>query len=151
VANGSLAGLGWTVLRAALATATAITLFLLANLVGPWVESHWFPVYQNWRIVRVERLGEEASRIWVEFDKVRDCAFLTVSWYRGDPVGGYRRVQLDFNVEPGDDRDPTRPLGRQLEGPWTVSVPADRLYTESAAEAHHRCHLMWQSDTILLP
>lgn len=119
---------------------------------GEWAEEQCCPVYKNWRLAKVEPGPRDGTtNVWIEFDKVRRCDYLGLSWYWGDPVGGYRRSIVNFNRPRGDRNDAWRPLGKQFDGPWTLSIPLDRLLRESAVEVHHRCHPMWVTHTQLMP
>ena len=143
--------LAWSGLRALLIAVVAVIWLAAVLTIGPRLEAMLFPVYTDWQITGVEKQSDERSNIWVRFTKVRECEFIGLSWYWGDEVSGFRRVYVDFNRPRGDNSDPTRPLGRQIDGPWIVSIPAETVFEESRVDVHHRCHAAWVTRTHLYP
>lgn len=121
-------------------------------IVGPAVETRWFPVVSKLRITKV-MTGEEAgtSVVYAEFSKKRDCEYVGIAWFQGDPNGVFERVPVILLRKEGDQSSPNRPLGTQKAGPWIVGVPPDELRKNSFARLYHRCFPFWPTTTDFWP
>ncbi|MCV3271140.1 hypothetical protein [Roseobacter sinensis] len=106
--------------------------------LGPYLESRYFPVVRDTRIMNEETVPGGVS-FFVQFRKVRQCKFEGLAWYVGDV-----RVPVDF--EPTAETMPrSRPMGGQYAGPWYVpGLPGTR---GTHAYAYHRCHPLWETIT----
>lgn len=114
-------------------------------------------------IVRQLSSGPNAPRpyvdFYVQFDKVRDCDFLTeevlidgefvtlnrsLNWYDAD------RNRLVLSLEP-DSRllPPSRDRGTQVAGPWRLYGVTDLV--DTFAVVSHRCHPLWLTKTVFYP
>lgn len=159
-------GKGFTLLRrwvqAFSATVVAICVIATVWTVGPWVETHFFPVVQKLHIADL-RAGEDpnTSVFTAEFVKVRDCEYLGIGWYKSGSEP--ERVPIVLGRGIHDTDTPNRPPGFTRTGPWTVSLPPDQVRPPfgqwvagqkeppSFAVLFHRCHPFWVSKTEFYP
>lgn len=111
-------------------------------------EGVYFPVVRN---VEVEQVGraEVGILVNVQFDKVRSCEFIGISWY--DSFGDRSPIVFEAEArgEQGEIPD-TRPvLNGQSSGPWKL-IGIDQL-DGSVAITSHRCHPLWITYTRFYP
>ncbi len=95
--------------------------------------------------------------IYVQFDKIRSCEFFvperesftfsafekpaaSLTWF--SPTG--QRLLVDFEPE-SLDLPVTRPVGRQLSGPWRIY--GVRSLVGTYAVVAHQCHPLWLTYT----
>ena len=81
--------------------------------------------------------------IWVTFDKVKDCHYLGMDWYK-DGI----RVALILEPEP-ETLAKSRPVGEQATGPWLLKDVMD--LEGVVGYSQHRCHPLWVTRTTLYP
>lgn len=124
---------------------------VLIYMLGPALETRFFPVVGKLQILKVETTPEGHSKIYAAFEKRRNCKYLGISWYRGSRVMGFERVPLTLYRHPGDDGSPNRPIGFQKAGPWVVAIPPDEIRSNSFAELHHSCIPLWTTVTEFYP
>lgn len=113
---------------------------------GPVLDRN-FPVVTNTEIHKIKEISNKEVEIWVTFDKRRNCEFLGLSWYIGDPNDGFSKTWLIF-LDDGKDSEPTRPAGKQIAGPWLIGISRDNLFLKSFALATHQCNPLWKTRTI---
>lgn len=123
---------------------TGWMLLILLPLYGPFMpalEGRLLPVASKLYIVKqTTRNGQ--TQIYVEFEKLRDCRYLGLNWYRGD-----KRIPIKFKDIPWDS-DPSRPVGDHAAGPWLLDT--DSL-AGSRVQVAHKCHPIWETHTVILP
>ena len=121
-------------------------------IVGPAVETRWFPVVSKLRVTKV-LAGDEpgTSVVYAEFTKLRNCEYVGISWFRGVPDGEFERVPVILLRKDGDTSSPNRPLCVQKSGPWVVGVPPEELRQNSFARLSHKCFPFWTSTTDFWP
>ena len=108
-------------------------------------EGIWFPVVDN---VNVEVISENTDGldVDVDFDKLRQCEFIGISWY--DTFGD--RLQILFEINGEENLPYTRPVrDGQNAGPWRL-IDIDNL-DGSVAITSHRCHPLWITYTRFYP
>lgn len=121
--------------RAAAFMAICMALTPAIFSIGPHLETRFFPVVRETRILNEERVAGGVS-FYVEFRKVRQCEFQGLAWY----VGAVR-VPLDFSPTP-TNAPRSRPPGDQSTGPWLVATQQNTV-EGNTAYAYHRCHPLW--------
>lgn len=147
---------GFRFVRLAVVTISAALIFVMTLyslfIIGPWIETNFNPVVGKLQIDSIEA-GEEpgTSILHVRFNKVRDCQYLGLAWYRGTKVTSFERVPVVLVRKPGDTSSPNRPVGIQRAGPWIVSLSPEELRQNSFAELFHRCHPFWTTKTEFYP
>lgn len=119
--------------------------------VGPSLETRFFPAVSKLTVVEMHDDPAGRAVIMAEFTKLRDCEFLGLAWYRGDPAGGFERVPVILLRQPGDASSPNRPTGTQRAGPWLIGVPSSEIPGNSFARLSHRCHGFWITTTDFYP
>lgn len=107
---------------ALLYAAFTLSLIPLVTAFGSEFEGRLFPVVEQLEILTIVPDGEK-SLIYVRFEKIRECEYVGIGWYE-EVDGQLRRVKLDLRP---DGSDSNRPVGRQVAGPWSVDIPAEKL------------------------
>jgi hypothetical protein len=128
----------------------AATLFTILT-IAPAIETRFAPVVSKLRITKVMADDAGNSIVYAEFTKLRDCEYIGLSWYHGDPRGEFERVPVVLLRKEGDTASPNRPLGTQKAGPWIVSISPAELRGNSFARLSHRCNFLWLTNTDFLP
>lgn len=141
-------------MEVAVKTFSAFVIFIALTVtvytVGPWLETKYFPVVGKLEVHQIHRLDETTTRLFVSFRKLRNCQYLGISWFRGNPEH-FERVPVVLMRAPGDISSPNRPIGHQAAGPWDVLMNEEDLRRNSFAELYHRCHFLWNTTTNFYP
>ena len=114
-------------------------------------EPHWFPVIEDFRVRSVEADGEFIV-IAGDMVKARDCDFVSLSFYAGDPEEPKlmrERLDVAFLDQPVD-ADVTREPGRQIWGPWRLHQPRTAIGPRVFMRVTHRCHPFWNTSAVYL-
>jgi hypothetical protein len=120
--------------------------------IGPYVETHFFPVVGKLTIEKIVPTEDGQSEVYAIFEKKRNCEYIGIAWYRGNrDIGPFERVALVLMRADGDDSSPNRPVGFQRSGPRKVSVPTDEILNNSFVELFHKCHPFWTTRTEFYP
>lgn len=130
------------------------TLYVLSIAIPPY-ETKNFPVLVGFGIISVapgEVVG--STRIKVQFTKIRKCEYIGTYWYHQPPDGAFEPATLD--LRPAGEKFPivTRPLGKQIDGPWDVGLSSYELLHHSFSEVKHRCYPLipfWITTTRMFP
>ena len=130
---------------------TAITTIGAVYVMGPTIETRFFPVVGKLQILKMEAVNEGQTKIWAAFNKIRSCEYVGIAWFRGSRGGQFDRVPLQLLREPDDISSPNRPVGFQRSGPWIVSIPIEEIETNSFVELTHTCHPFWATITEFYP
>lgn len=128
-----------------------VAVFFTVLTVGPAVETRFFPVVSKLRITQIRSDPEGNSLVYANFRKLRECEYIGIAWYHGNPAGEFERIPVVLLRKDGDTSSPNRPLGLQKSGPWIISVPPDELKANSFARLSHRCNPLWVSTTDFYP
>jgi hypothetical protein len=120
-------------------------------IVGPWIETRYFPPVSKLTILAMHDDADGNAVIDAYFTKQRDCEYIGISWFRGQPSGDFERVPVILQRRDGDTSSPNRPVGSQRAGPWIVGVPSVDIPKDSFARLHHRCNPFWVSTTDFYP
>ena len=134
-------------------TMAAVVLLSLIWTVGPWLETRVWPgpVVAKLKILKIEMLTLEKSLVYAEFEKLRDCDYDGIAWYKGKRDGVFDRVLIVTRRDPADISSPNRPLGLQRAGPWEVALTREEILTNSFAELRHKCWPFWSTTTPFYP
>ena len=128
-------------------TILLFSLFILFPRIS-YYEGEYFPVTGN---VTLQILAEDDKGVYVRanFDKIRNCEFIGLNWFRFSPKGALIRVPLKF-LDDGEGPVISRPVGKQEGVRWFIGVTGAELPV-TLAEAKHRCHPLWQTTTQFWP
>lgn len=145
-------GLSWIGPLKALCGTVAILCGLhVFFLVGPAIETRFFPVLGKMRSTEVRAQSSDISIVRTQFEKLRSCEYMGIAWYYGDEAGAFERVSMVPIRDPNDTSSPSRPVGTARAGPWRITIPADKVRTRSFVEAFHRCHRFWTTVSKFYP
>lgn len=109
--------------------------------IAPIAEAHWFPAVSK---MSVEVLEErpEGLLVHVEFEKLRACEYVGVTFYDGP-----ERLVVDFNPNSGLFPE-NRPTGPQ-EDIWFIRTTTP--LTSLRAVTEHACHPLWNISREVYP
>ena len=136
--------------KAASAAVVFVATLVAIWLLGPTVETKFFPVVGKLAITKMEAVSDTETKIWAYFFKRRSCEYVGISWFKRDG-DSFVRVPLQLLRQPGDVSSPNRPVGAQTSGPWIVGIPKDQIIANSYVELQHRCGFPWLSITEFYP
>ena len=109
--------LNWVFLiKAAAASVIFIMMTFTAFIVGPALETMYYPVVGPLMITRMESVDALHTRIWVQFHKYRECPPIDVYWYYGSRDSVFERVIFVVEKPLGANRYINRPVGRAALG-----------------------------------
>ncbi len=138
-------------LQGFLISLTIVVILVTAFVSFPAIETRYFPVVEKLDIVKVDQASENRSIVYGQFNKVRQCEYIGISWFKRNSNGVLERVAVELMRRPGDSSSPNRPLGMQNAGPWVIDIPQDELRGTSVVELAHRCHPFWTTITRFYP
>lgn len=127
----------------------AVAVFIMAlSVLGPMIESRFFPVYAKFKILDMQPTADgKASVLTIELRKLRDCIPQGYAWYSSDLGSFIQQLNVVSNTR---NAAPVLPLGRHVSK-FTIDgiKPADlpSLY----AETFSRCHPLWVTRTVVFP
>lgn len=127
--------------------ATLQTIFV----IGPWVETKYFPPVSKLTILAMHDDDDGNAIIDAYFTKQRDCEYIGIAWFKGAPDGSFERVPVILQRRDGDTSSPNRPVGSQRAGPWIIGISSPDIATESFARLYHRCNPFWVTTTDFYP
>jgi hypothetical protein len=130
---------------------TFLTLLYSFFMVGPAIESRWFPVLSKMQVLELQSLTDQTSAVRAEFTKLRNCEYLGIAWYHGSQQKDFERISMVPIRDPDDTSSANRPVGTQRAGPWRLTMPADEVLRNSFVQAFHRCHPFWTTVTDFYP
>lgn len=120
-----------------------IILSILTVILGPIIETKYFPVIEDSQFSIVDAVKPEGVSVLVLGEKKRACRFLEVNALVKDPASNlYQKAEVSFSTQNGNA---TRPTGMQSFGVWTF-VPSGKSVV---LEVRHECHGMWETVTKL--
>lgn len=111
-------------------------------------EHYFFPVIKDFQITHLERSDNKIVMSGY-MRKVRECEYLNVIAHI-DKNGKTIRLPITFLSR--ELTQISRPIGRQLWGPWQLTIPIlpnnsnDRI----EIDAYHHCHFAWVTETNML-
>lgn len=138
------------VVKTFLGMVTAFWFVVILYTAGPAVETIAFPVVGK---LQVDEIAEVTGKVTmqVRFNKLRNCEYVGISWFKGEKNGSFERVPIELRRPTGDSSSPNRPIGQQRSGPWILSMTLDQMRTNSFAQLYHRCHPFWLTTTDFYP
>lgn len=119
-----------------------VVLLLAIFVVGPEIETRWFPVYSRFELIDVVEF-DKGSKITVRYTKFRNCFPQGYAWYSGD-LGKSMR-QLTVSASP---RIPIQSVGRH-EQVISLDVPPSEIVNNLYAEVFSRCHPLWITRSVV--
>ena len=131
------------IIKSALASIIFVATSYTAFLVGPWLETMYFPVVGRLTITAMERVDDTHTRIWVRFRKYRECPPIDVYWYQGRRDELFERVTFVAEKPIGGNKYINRPVGDQKSGPWVIGVPIEDIQDKAFSDSQHSCHPLW--------
>ncbi|KQT54611.1 hypothetical protein ASG43_03225 [Aureimonas sp. Leaf454] len=134
-----------------LGTVTMLSVLYCFFMVGPALETRFFPALGKMKITSVEALTGETSIVRTAFSKLRACEYLGIAWYYGSEAGVFERVSMVPIRNPDDTSSPNRRVGLQRAGPWRITIPEGDVRTRSYVQAFHRCHPFWTTVSEFYP
>lgn len=120
-------------------------LIIVARMLGPSLETVFFPVYSKFDPVLIEST-EEGVVAQFRYEKLRACPAQGFAWYTGDFGNGGERV----SVEPVAQLTP-RTVGEHLTTPYLIRATSEQLRDDIRAEIFNRCHPFWLTRTEIYP
>ncbi len=127
---------------------TIVILSILAiTVLGPEIETRWFPVYSKFRILKIEPGPEGGSTVTVEFSKFRNCIPQGYAWYNGDFGNNYRQLEVTSRRP---NPSPSLPIGR-THSTLDVRITPDEFASGIWAETFSRCHPFWVTRSVVFP
>lgn len=131
-------------------TAAAISVLLIGFFViGPWIETKWFPVYSKFTIISVERLDDRQSKVVFKFTKYRQCDPQGYGWYFGEPGAAFR--QLKVAIDGRTTTNNIRPIGIHISDEYTMDATVEEIASATFAEIYSRCHPFWLTRSEIFP
>lgn len=120
-----------------------IPAMFLIFIIGPALETKYFPVVDPIKILSVEAAPNESSYVTGLIVKHRDCSYLGVTWFHGKRHGTFIRVDWAAARTNEDQSLPNRPVGTQIGGPWIIGVRPEEVRDNSFADVYHYCYPFW--------
>jgi hypothetical protein len=115
------------------------------------LEGKVWPVVSDFQIRSTSR-GAEGVTLQGTMRKQRDCVYLGMTIYAGtfgNPGLPRERLQVTFLDQP-EDLSVTRLAGMQFWGPWVIRLPKRVSGPDFWIETRHRCHVLWETQTLNL-
>ena len=130
----------------AIAAALVSSGMLLAPDMFGRFEGRFWPVVTAASLTEIQPVGENASRIYGTFDKLRECDFDSIEW-RVRSGNAYSVVAFEFE-EASKAREPAP----QEFGPWLIHLTPAQLKGNAFAVVYHRCGVRpWLTETHFYP
>lgn len=131
---------------AALGLLFTIVLVMVAFMVGPAIETRFFPVYSKFELIEAsEKDGGTIARF--RYTKLRECPAQGFSWYIGELGAASRQVP----VKPITRLNQPRTVGVHETTPYLIEAELRQVQGGMRAEIFNRCHPFWVSRTEIYP
>lgn len=123
------------------------TLVITGYIVGPTIETRFFPVYSRFELVSVQSVdGKTVGQF--QYEKRRQCPAQGFAWFAGEFGATSRQVE----VMPTEQRAASQPLGMHTTVPYVfVGTSPDQVRSSMRAEIYNRCHPFWITRTEIYP
>ena len=115
------------------------------------LEGRAWPVVSDFEIRSALRSADSAT-LQGTMRKERECVYLNMTIYSGtfgNPSVPRERLRITFLDQP-EDLSMTRQPGMQFWGPWVVRRPTRVTGPDLWIETRHRCHVLWETQTLNL-
>lgn len=142
--------IGMRLLNFGIHTAGVAVLITAFFVVGPWLETKWYPVYSKFTIIRMEKVGDTQSRVVFRFTKLRQCEPQGSAWFFGEPGAFFRQIRTTIERPKGVD-SVIRPLGTHISNPYVMDVSVEQIASATYAEIYSRCHPFWLTRSVIYP
>jgi hypothetical protein len=126
----------------------ALGIYVAILVWGPALERQW-PVVHWQGISDFRRVDESTIEIQYSFRKLRNCRFIGLSWFVGDPDKDFERVSI--RLSEGDTVLENRPVGFQRSYHHDVRIPAPLQDLPHFGILSHHCGWPWTTETVLGP
>lgn len=134
----------------AMLTGSAVLLAATAALMlGPTLETKFFPVYSKFEILELTAQPEGKTRAVFAYTKLRSCEPVGVNWFMGEPGAAYRQVEL-MSLNPPTTSS-NRPVGFNVTVPYLIDVTPDVLRHRAFATIYSNCHPFWVTQSRIYP
>ena len=141
--------LGLRLLHLLLTTLAGCIIMIGVFVIGPAIETTWFPVYSKFKIISLERYSDTQSLVVFKFTKNRQCEPQGASWFFGEPGAAFR--QLRITVQNPSNPSMPRPLGTQTTFPYIIDATVEEVANATFAEIYNRCHPFWLTRSEIYP
>lgn len=118
-------------------------------MLGPSLETRFFPVYSKFEIVKIDETPSGGSRVIFRYYKLRSCAPAGFMWFIGEPGGAFRQIDILSARPPGVRVN--RPIGENTSVPYEIDVPPNELLTRGFATIYNNCHPLWITRSVIYP
>lgn len=136
------------ILNFVFAVLVSMLLILGFFLLGPEIETRFFPVYSKFRLISAEALPDGKTFARFEFTKFRNCDPQGFAFFNGEL--GTAFTQVTTRVRGSAIR--ARPLGTQQSYPYEFTdITPEELATTVFAEIYSHCHPLWTTRTKVYP
>lgn len=122
-----------------------IVLVMVAFMVGPAVETRFFPVYSRFELLSAEP-GQGGTVAQFRYTKLRECPAQGFAWYVGELGAGSRQ----FTVKPTQRLNTPRSVGDHITSPYLMDLDLGQVRS-MRAEVFNRCHPFWVTRTEIYP
>lgn len=130
---------------------SAVTILLIGFFViGPWLETKWFPVYSKFQIIKAEKYSDHESLVTFRFTKLRQCDPQGSAWFFGEVGAAYRQIRIIIQRPAGVD-SVIRPVGTHISNPYLMDITVEELANATFAEIYNRCHPFWLTRSVIFP
>lgn len=132
---------------------TSVIILMILNIlyfysfVHAYIETKFFPVTENTRILNIEPYDNQLNLVTIEADKIRNCRFDDFRWFMGDYNGMSTFIHADLYGETEDDFLP-RGIGEDYIIRVLVPLSEYNILNNSYIELEHRCHPFFKTHTI---
>ena len=123
-----------------------IVLVMVGFMVGPAIETRFFPVYSRFELVEAtETEGGTIARF--QYEKLRECPAQGFAWYIGELGAASRQVP----VTPVKRINQPRSVGVHVTTPYLIEAELRQVKGGMRAEIFSRCHPFWTTRTEIYP
>jgi hypothetical protein len=123
--------------------------FFAVVTIGPKIETHFFPVYSQFQILKIKETEDGGTEVVFRYTKLRSCKPAGIMWFIGEPGGAYRQIDLVSNRPPLTTVN--RPLGENTSVPYKVDVAPAVLINRGFANIYSNCHPFWVTQSSIYP
>lgn len=123
-----------------------IVLTMVGFMVGPAVETRFFPVYSRFELLSAEET-DGGTVAQFRYEKKRQCPAQGFAWYVGELGAASRQVL----VRPTERPNAPRGLGIHVTTPYLIDAEMRQVQGGMRAEIFSRCHPFWVTRTEIYP
>lgn len=131
---------------------TLMGLFIVALgvfVLGPAIETRFFPVYSKFSILTIRPLESGGSEVVFRYFKNRRCEPAGFMWFVGEPGAAFRQIAVESD-RPTSTRV-NRSVGENTSVPYRVDVAPDVLAKQGFASVYSNCHPFWVTRSAIYP